>query len=246
MDQTTHMRHIQPSTLGRFLLKLWDRLQEGTRISLDQDPAALAWQQSIDLMKQTPNAHVLEIGSRKVSGGIRRDLFAENQAKYIGFDILEGENVDVVGDVHRLSELLPAAAFDIVFSASVFEHLMFPWKAALEINQVLKIGGYCLVATHPCWPEHEMPWDFWRFPHSAFKAMFNTVTGFEIEVLAEGKPMRAFSLVKDPSMRKFYQHSLNGQVICLARKVGDYDKDRLKWDIVPSDIVDTLYPALSD
>jgi SAM-dependent methyltransferase len=55
---------------------------------------------------------------------------------------LDGEGVDPVGDVHKLSQSFPLGHFDFVFSVSVFEHLLFPWKAVLEINKVLKTGGY--------------------------------------------------------------------------------------------------------
>ncbi len=91
---------------------------------------------------------MLEIGSRNVSGPVRRDMFP-NAVEYVGIDVREGENVDVVGDVHELSKLVPNNHFDIVYSISVFEHLLFPWKAALEINKALKPGGHVMTATHP-------------------------------------------------------------------------------------------------
>ena len=43
----------------------------------------------------------------------------------------------------------------------------------LELNKVLRVGGVIQVVTHPAWPPHELPWDFWRFPKGAFTALFN-------------------------------------------------------------------------
>jgi len=70
-------------------------------------------------------------------------------ADYVGFDIIAGNGVDIVGDAHRLSESFPPDHFDFVFSISVFEHLLFTWKAILEINKVMKSGGYVYLSTHP-------------------------------------------------------------------------------------------------
>ena len=47
---------------------------------------------------------VLEIGSRNVTGANFRGQFSK--ASYTGFDFHPGENVDVVGDAHRLTEYL--------------------------------------------------------------------------------------------------------------------------------------------
>src|SRR5262245_12259723 len=44
---------------------------------------------------------ILEIGARNVTGDNVRRRFAN--ADYTGFDFYAGENVDVVGDVHKLS-----------------------------------------------------------------------------------------------------------------------------------------------
>lgn len=188
-----------------------------------------------------PSPAVLEIGSRNVTGITRRELFP-HRTEYTGFDVLPGEGVDVVGDVHQLSQHFAAEHFDLVYCVMVFEHLLFPWRAVLEINKVMKTGGYLHVSTHPVWPEHEMPWDFWRFPKNGFHALFNKHTGFEIVALTEGLPCKAYSLVDDPPTRRLWFHTLNQGVALIARKTGDYRSDLLKWDIETSDVIDTMYP----
>lgn len=229
-------------SIGLVPYLVFDILNLPFRKNPDKDVASQVSNEAFDKLRELKAPKVLELGSRNVTGVLRNDIFP-NASEYVGFDILEGENVDVVGDVHQLSKYVGENSFDIVFSTSTFEHLLFPWKAALEINKVLKVGGYVVTATHTAWPEHEMPWDFWRFPKNSFHAMFNKATGYEIERLIEGRPMRAFPLYSDKPMRYLCIHKINGLVFCLARKTKDYDAKKLAWDIDIEDVVDTMYPA---
>src|SRR5439155_15820609 len=56
-------------------------------------------------------------------------------AVHVGADVEPGLDVDVVVDAHRLTENFPRATFDAFIAASVFEHLRWPWLAALELNR---------------------------------------------------------------------------------------------------------------
>jgi len=188
---------------------------------------------------------VLEIGSRNVSAAADGRTRFPGVEDYTGVDIHPGQYVDVVADAHQLSQAFPQKRFDFVYSISVFEHLMFPWKAAMEINSILKTGGHVFVATHPTWPPHELPWDFWRFLHHSAHSLFNEVTGFEVVDVCEGLPARVFSLVNDPSARTLYQFQLHQGIAMIARKTADYDRNRLRWDLVPADVTDTIYPRPS-
>lgn len=184
---------------------------------------------------------ILEIGSRNVTGITRRRCFPD-APDYTGFDIHVGEGVDIVGDVHCLSRYFERDRFDFVFSASVFEHLLFPWKAILEINDVMKTGGYVYLSTHPVWPAHELPWDFWRFPENGFRALFNTFTGFEIVSLKEGLPAKIYSLVDDLPTRGVRLHTVNQGVAVVARKTGSYRRDLCRWDVELADVLEDSYP----
>lgn len=205
------------------------------------DPYHVVHDGFVALGRSLPAPSVLELGSRNVTGVTRRGLFPDCR-EYVGFDIMAGDGVDVVGDVHCLGNYFPASHFDLVFAISVFEHLLFPWKAVLEVNKVMRTGGYLHVCTHPAWPEHEMPWDFWRFPHQAFHALLNTYTGFEITAIAEGLPCKAYSLVDDGPTRRLWLHSLNQGVAVTARKTGIYRSDLLKWEIEAREVIGTDYP----
>ena len=81
---------------------------------------------------------------------------------YVGCDVVDGENVDVVPDAHRLSKALDRT-FDYVYSISTFEHLLMPWVVATEINHVMNIGGVGYIQSHQMWPVHDVPSDYFRF-----------------------------------------------------------------------------------
>jgi SAM-dependent methyltransferase len=147
-------------------------------------PLALITDRFFQSVRAATDGVALEIGARARSGIVRRELFGD-KVKYCGFDILDGENVDTVGDAHELSRHFPPKTFDFCYSVSVFEHLMWPWKVVLELNNVMKVGGLAFMQSHPTWPKHEMPWDFFRFWDSGWKALFCEATGFRVLETAE-------------------------------------------------------------
>jgi hypothetical protein len=63
---------------------------------------------------------------------------------------------------------------------AVFEHLLMPWKVALEMNKVMTEGGLALIISHGAWPLHEEPWDFFRFSKESWAGIFNAHTGFAV------------------------------------------------------------------
>lgn len=134
---------------------------------------------------------VLEIGSRAVSSDSLWRKVAPN-ADYVGFDYIEGKNVDVVGDVHSLSDYFADETFDIVISTAVFEHLAMPWIVAEEISKVLKVGGHVAVETHFSFCEHEMPWNFFQFHYEGLKMLFNKGLGFETVDCGLSNPLVAW------------------------------------------------------
>jgi SAM-dependent methyltransferase len=126
-----------------------------------------------------PGLRVLEIGSRAVvSDSLWRSVIP--QADYVGFDIQEGHNVDIVGDAHRLSDYFAEESFDVVISFAVFEHLAMPWIVAEEIAKVLAPGGHLCVETHFSYSEHELPWHFFQFNNRALEMLFCPELGFEV------------------------------------------------------------------
>ncbi|MEO7425071.1 MAG: class I SAM-dependent methyltransferase [Fibrobacteria bacterium] len=179
---------------------------------------------------------ILELGSRDIS---RKSQFT-SYGEYVGFDIYPGNYVDVVGDAHQLSSYFPEGHFDAVYCISVFEHLAMPWKVVIEINKVLKPGGRLLIATHPTFPPHAQPWDFWRFSRSAFSVLLNSKTGFEILKCVEGLPCVVLPLSEFET--KVGHRVLAFLLVCtVARKIGDCHLG-LNWDAKIESILDNAYP----
>jgi SAM-dependent methyltransferase len=121
---------------------------------------------------------VLEIGSRARSGNSYRGWFSAAR-EYVGVDVTDGPGVDIVADAHELSRHV-TGTFDFAFSLAVFEHLLMPWKVALELNKVLRTGGRAMIISHAGFPLHEEPWDFFRFSREAWQGLFNAHTGFRL------------------------------------------------------------------
>ena len=186
---------------------------------------------------------IVELGARSVTGrGLRSilDLSGALAERYVGFDIHEGPNVDTVGDAHRLSSYFSGSSVDVVMSKNVFEHIAIPWKVALEINQILKPGGIVFVNTHQSFPLHELPWDFWRFSSEAWKVLFNVVTGFEVIRTEMNFPCKIVPDHVPAGWVENHRAFVNSNL--LARKVAEYDRERLSWDVDLDEILGTTYP----
>lgn len=193
----------------------------------------------LDQMKARPGGRVLEIGSRARSGIVRRHIAPEDWS-YVGLDIMEGPNVDRVGDAHSLSRLFPNERFDAVMAFSVLEHLLMPWKMVIEMNAIMNEGAVGLFTTHQCWPIHDAPWNFWRFSDGAWDGLLNKSTGFEILDRNMDEPAFVVAQRVHP-VTNFGTHQggwLASNV--LFRKIGP---TALRWDVSVDDIVATAYPA---
>jgi len=165
-------------------------------------------------------------------------------ATYLGMDFHRGEGVNVVGDAHRLSELL-SEPVDFVFSVSTFEHLLMPWKVAVEIARVLRVGGMAYIHTHPSFPLHSIPHDFFRLSKWAWPALFNRHTGFEVLGATHAEPC-----VMTPMLQRETRGNLRGMFRdmnyvttgCLARKISE---PKVDWPLAQEDVLSTAYPQAS-
>ena len=181
---------------------------------------------------------VLELGSRSRSGNVRRDL-VHKELDYVGFDIVAGDNVDVMGDAHKLSDYFDKDSFDVIFSMSVFEHLAMPWKVALELNKVLKPGGMMLHTTHQTWPLHEEPWDYWRYSKDTWNCIFNRKTGFEVVETQIGEKGTIVPDFSHPAVEGVKVHTAYLMSVVHCKKIGD---STLSWDVDIEDITSQPYP----
>jgi SAM-dependent methyltransferase len=188
---------------------------------------------------------ILEVGSRPVvSNAIWKQSVPDSD--YVGFDVLPGDNVDVVGDAHKLSEYFDAESFDIVISLAVFEHLAMPWLVAEEITKLLKPGGLVLVETHFSFAEHELPWHFFQFNKNALEVLFNPGLGYELVDSGMDNPMvgrYAFDApdhLRGQPIPNLYAHSS-----IIARKVRSvsFPSGTDIWRATYDDFIgETMYP----
>lgn len=206
----------------------------------DGDPAHGCWYHFLDALNALPGGEVLEIGSRARSGITRRQ-HVPAKLRYVGLDIVAGENVDLVGDAHSLSQIFPAGKFSAIFSLAVFEHLAMPWKAAVEINRVLCHGGLVFVNTVQTWPVHEEPWDFFRFSAFSWRCLFNASTGFELIEAVHGEPARVHALWDSPVVRDMPSSLAYLSTAMIARKVAETSLD---WPVPTEVAAPGSYPEV--
>jgi FkbM family methyltransferase len=115
---------------------------------------------------------VLDFGSRVVANQKfkYKDLFKSPNFSYVGVDIAEGENVDVVmQEPYKLP--FDDNSFDLIVSGQVFEHVPFFWVSFLEMTRVLSAGGMIFLTAPSRGHIHNPPFDCWRFYPDSYKAL---------------------------------------------------------------------------
>lgn len=224
------------------------RCSDGKRVERDMDeliaerlaaPTTAALHQNfLDRIGEPGFARVLDIGGRDRSAVDRSLQFPDHDVTVI--DIVPGDNVDLVGDAHDLSAHFAADSFDAIYSISVFEHLLMPWKVVLEMNRVLRTGGVAYIHTHQTLGMHDMPWDFWRFSDTSWDALFNSQTGFQIigRAMAHEHFLLPFLWRPDKiDAEKSAGFESSGVYV---EKTGE---SMLEWPVRLGDIVQTSYPS---
>lgn len=88
---------------------------------------------------------MLDVGSQEVPGQENtsyKKLFS-GSIKYIGCDMVKGNNVDIILPSPYDWKNIRANQYDIVISGQMLELVEFPWLTLLEMARVLKLGGEC-------------------------------------------------------------------------------------------------------
>ena len=228
-----------PPWLRRLLLRAIDIVSRPLCEDTSADPYHRNFRYFIEEVRQLQECNVLELGARNSA---IRPHFAGSK-RYIGVDIHPGAGVDVTCDIHKLSSALSSLnlRFDAVVTISTFEHLVMPWKAILEINKVMRPGALLFIATHPTWPPHELPWDFWRYSDGAFHGLLNRATGFEILRCNSGLPCTILPLGTEKSTVGILGQPAFMGISVVARKTADPRPD-LQWNLATEEILTTEYP----
>ena len=116
---------------------------------------------------------VLEVGSLDVNGSARQVLEPFHPRTYTGVDITPGRGVDRVLSASFLVDEFGPAAFDVVVSTEMLEHVQ-DWRWAIaQLKRVVAPGGLLVVTTRsPGFHHHGYPHDFWRFTVRDFERVF--------------------------------------------------------------------------
>jgi SAM-dependent methyltransferase len=134
---------------------------------------------------------VLDVGSMGDRASSYRALFRPPDFEYVGLDLAEGPNVDLVpADPYRW-DTLRTESFDLVISGQAFEHNPYFWITMAEIARVLVQGGLTAIIAPSAGPVHRHPFDCWRFYPDSWSVLCQYV-GMEL----------AESAVDDGSWRK--------------------------------------------
>ena len=181
---------------------------------------------------------LLDLGGRRRSDTGYTDDLA--MCDVTVFDILPAAGVDVVGDAHELSRHFPPGHFDLAMCNSVFEHLLMPWKAVLELNRVLRTGGLCYIHTHQTIGRHDMPCDFWRYSDTAWHGLFNRRTGFQIVTARMSYFTHVVTAAWGPEYAGAEASGGFEASGVLARRIGP---SALAWEVGLGEVMPDAYPA---
>ena len=130
----------------------------------------------------------LDLGA---GSGKYREIIKQKTSEYIAFDMMPGENVDVVGDALNLP--FPERSFNTVVSTQVLEHVERPWLMIKEIHRVLKENGICILTAPFLIPYHPDPHDYFRYTKEGMASLFKNESFEIIECDYYGKIFTVFS-----------------------------------------------------
>jgi SAM-dependent methyltransferase len=120
---------------------------------------------------------VLDVGARYVNGEIR-SIFEDRKIEYIGLDMVNGRDVDIVCNAHDIKKNLKRGSFDMVVCVDTLEHDDKFWLSVENMRWVLKKGGWLLIKAPSLHCNiHDWPSDYYRFLEPVFKEIF--FLGFE-------------------------------------------------------------------
>jgi len=127
-----------------------------------------------NITEDLSDKRVLEVGSRIVSGSMRGYLESLNPKEYVGIDIVPGEGVDLIVNIHDIADYFEKEIFDIVICSDTLEHIDDLESASYNMHSVLKIGGKLIISVPTMdTPYHGFPYDFWRYTTKDLEHLFS-------------------------------------------------------------------------
>jgi SAM-dependent methyltransferase len=128
-------------------------------------------------LDRSKKLEILDIGSYNVNGTYK-ELFNNSTWKYLGLDMTEGPNVDIVSI--SAYDFGIDKKFDVVVSGNCLEHVEAPWKWISELVKVTKKGGLVCIITPFSLGEHRYPVDCWRILPDGYRFLLEKENNFKI------------------------------------------------------------------
>jgi len=126
----------------------------------------------------------LVAGARVLDAGAGNSVYRRHfsHVSYEAADFLQVDKRYAQMDyVCRLDDIpVSDGRFDLVLLTQVLEHLPEPEAVLLELNRVLRHDGKLWLSAPLFYPEHEQPYDFYRYTRFGFSYLLERA-GFEVE-----------------------------------------------------------------
>lgn len=117
-----------------------------------------------DATHQNPIS-VLDVGSRIAPGKLSgySQIFCDSRFRYLGIDIEDGDNVDLVLSSPYSWPEIESSSYDMVISGQVLEHVPLFWELLKEMSRVTRPGGFLVLVVPSKGAIHKHPVDCYRF-----------------------------------------------------------------------------------
>lgn len=131
---------------------------------------------------------ILVVGSRLYdfdAHDIATNLKQWGHAEIIGVDLVPGSGVDVLLNITDSSARFikdHENFFNTVICMEVLTYVVHPFRAAENINRMLKVGGAIILSECFVRRISRMPVDYWRFTYDGTKALFSSLSFSEDRV----------------------------------------------------------------
>ena len=127
-----------------------------------------------------------------------RSLFRPTIARYLGADIAENPDADILLDPLTGRVDCAAESADVIISTQVLEHVESPSAYLAEARRLVKRDGLLLLSTHGFWPYHPNPRDYWRWTAAGLQRQLRNAGWETIECMGIlGLASAALSLLQD-------------------------------------------------
>lgn len=135
---------------------------------------------------------IVEINNTLTSGTVVFDAGAgdghweknlKTDIKYISMDLGVGDakvdysHLDIKGDLRKIP--MEDKSVDVIICIQVLEHLPEPWKVLQEFQRILKPDGVIFASCPQGEPQHQVPYDFFRYTIFGLESIFST-HGFKV------------------------------------------------------------------